>query len=116
VVADSVEETILDLNAAKRDSLLQQRAGGGGGDDDAAADAAAAAAAAPAMHHHSSGSHGELQDEDEDEDEAAARRWDVEGIERGVLSSLTDSLLSPRCSRSPEPPLETAAEPESEDL
>jgi hypothetical protein len=81
VVADSVEETILDLNAAKRDSLLQQRAGGGGGDDD-----------------------------------AAARRWDVEGIERGVLSSLTDSLLSPRCSRSPEPPLETAAEPESEDL
>jgi hypothetical protein len=58
----------------------------------------------------------ELQDEDEDEDEAAARRWDVEGIERGVLSSLTDSLLSPRCSRSPEPPLETAAEPESEDL
>ena len=62
---------------------------------------------------HSSASHGDL--EDEDEDEAAARRWDVEGIERGVLSSLTDSLLSPRCSRSPED-LETAAEPESEDL
>ena len=74
VVADSVEETILDLQAAKRGSLVRGGAGAGGS-------AAAAAAAGP--------------DDGEDE-EAAVRRWDVEGLERGVLLRLTDTILSPR--------------------
>ena len=87
-MADSVEETILDLNAAKRDSLLQH------------ADGAATDVAPPSA----------PEGQGEDEDEASARRWDVEGVEIGVLSSLTDSLLSPR--RAPSPL--TAVEPGGE--
>jgi hypothetical protein len=78
VVADSVEETILDLHSAKRGSFELNHS---------------ADSSSKAMMQVSIDGHRE-------EEEASVRRWDTEGIERNVLSSLTDTILSPRSSSS----------------
>ena len=81
VVADSVEETILDLHSAKRGSFeLSDSA-------DISSSRATDRARLSANGHH-------------EEEDASVRRWDTEGIERSVLSSLTDTILSPRRSSS----------------
>ena len=94
VVADSVEETILDLNSTKRGSFVQQT--------DSSSNGSSASAAASAARLRVDG--------DDDEEEASARRWDVEGIERGVLSSLTDTILSPRSAKQTSAAAAAAAE------
>ena len=78
VVADSVEETILDLHSVKRGSFELNHS----------ADNISKATGLLCT------------DGYNEEEDASVRRWESEGIERNVLSSLTDTILSPRCSRS----------------
>ena len=78
VVADSVEETILDLHSAKRGSFeLNHNAD----------DCNTATGQSPT-------------DGRREEEDASVRRWYAEGLERNVLSSLTDTILSPRSNSS----------------